>query len=136
MMRKRLSGLIIAAIAVMCLTVFTSYAEDNTEPQLLKMHATAYCQQGITASGKPVRDGICATGNKALVGKTVVLYQRLPDNGIGDYIGIYEVEDTGCNENVIDVWCKDLDKCQDFMDEVYTDGCGGKIWVQVVSATG
>lgn len=128
-----LSVLIIPAL--IALTVFTSYAKED-EPQLIKMRATAYCLDGITYTGKHVRDGICATGKKELVGKTVVLYQRLPNGDIGDYIGIYEVEDTGCNENVIDVWCKDLEKCQDFMDEVYTDGCGGKIWVQVVSATG
>ena len=131
----RVLNVLIISAALIALTGFTSYAEEN-DPQLLKMRATAYCLQGTTYTGKQVREGICATGNKALVGKTVVLYQRLPDDGIGDYIGTYEVEDTGCNEHVIDVWCEDLEKCQEFMNEVYTENCKGKIWVLVVSATG
>lgn len=135
-MRKVLSGLI-AILTVTVLIGFTSYAEGDTdsEPVLHKMRATAYCYEGRTYTGKPVRKGICAAGNKDLIGKTVILYQRLPNGDIGDYIGIYEVEDTGCNEYVIDVWMPEAE-CQDFMRTVYENGCGGKIWVQVVSATG
>ena len=132
---KRLSGLIIAAVTVISLTVCTTYAKEDTEPQLLKMHATAYCLQGITASGTPVRKGICATGNRAYLGMTAVIYQRLPDNGIGEIIGIYEVEDTGCKDTVIDVWLPEAE-CQGFMDRVYENGCKGKIWVQFMEAKG
>lgn len=95
------------------------------------MHATAYCQTGYTASGEYTRDGICATGNKALMGNVAVLYQRLPDGSRGEYIGTYEILDTGCKDNVIDVWCADLDKCQEFMDIVYEDGCKGHVWVEL-----
>lgn len=103
---------------------------------LIKAHATAYCLDGITATGSKVRSGICATGNKEWLGKTVVMYQRLPNGNVGKIIGIYEIEDTGCKPTVIDVWEQDLDKCQEFMNRVYEDGCKGKVYIQIIDAEG
>ena len=103
---------------------------------MLKMRATAYCLQGTTYTGKKVRRGIAATGNKKLLGMTAVVYQRLPDGSMGDLIGIYEIEDTGCKETVLDVWCEDLDACQEFMDSVYEDGCQGRVWCEILDAKG
>ena len=135
-MLKKVSGLIIAAIIAISFNGFTSCAESNdSEPVLYKMNATAYCLEGITASGKQVRKGICATGDKKYLGMTAIVYQRLPGDNIGKIIGIYEVEDTGCSEYVIDVWMPDTE-CQSFMDTVYEDGCKGKVWVQFMEANG
>lgn len=100
------------------------------------LHATAYCLPGKTYTGKKVRRGICATGRKEWLGMTALIYQRLPNGDPGDLIGIYEIEDTGCSQDVLDVWCEDLDSCQDFMDEVYKDGCQGKVFAQIVDAKG
>lgn len=101
------------------------------KPIYLPMSATAYCLTGTTASGTSTRYGVCATGNKALLGNEAILYQRLPDGSKGRYIGTYIIEDTGCSNNVIDVWKPDLVECQEFMDLVYEDGCQGKIWVEL-----
>lgn len=128
-MIQKIIGEMLTVIFLIGFTSLKSNAAD--EPQLLKMHATAYCLEGITASGKEVREGICASGRKELVGKTCILYQRLPDGRIGRFLGIYEIEDTGCNEYVIDVWTPE-NECQDFMDRVYEDGCGGKVYVQII----
>lgn len=103
-------------------------------------HATAYCVSGVTASGEITRDGICA-GKDEWLGKTIILYQRLPDNKIGDQIGIYECLDTGGTPGlkegrVIDVWCQDLDTCQEFMNLVYEDGCQGHVYIQVIDSDG
>lgn len=111
------------------------YAQEN-EPVLIKARATAYCLPGTTASGQEVRKGICASGNKDYFGKTVVVYQRLPSDEVGEIIGIYEVLDCGCSKHVIDVWCPDLNECQEFMNRVYEDGCQGKIFVQVLEGDG
>jgi len=116
--------------------LLSGFVPAENVPELTKMKTTAYCLQGKTYTESDVRNGICATGNKNLLGKTVVLYKRLPDNKIGDFIGIYEVEDTGCSQYVIDVWCADLDSCQEYMDLVYEEGCGGNVWVQVVEGKG
>lgn len=103
---------------------------------MVKMRATAYCLHGTTYTGKKTRKGIAATGNKDYLGMTAVVYQRLPDNQVGDLIGIYEIEDTGCKDTVLDVWCEDLDACQEFMDTVYMDGCQGRVWIQIIDAKG
>lgn len=124
---------------VACLMICGLKSQANAQEQeivLIKARATAYCLQGITASGQEVRKGICASGNKDYFGKTVVMYQRLPDGTIGEIIGIYEVLDTGCNKHVIDVWCPDLDECQEFMNRVYEDGCQGKVFIQIKEGDG
>lgn len=121
--------------ALMFLTGYDFYHEPQ-EPWMRKMHATAYKLHGITYTGKHTRNGICATGRKEWLGYTAIVYQRLPNDHIGDIIGIYEIEDTGCKENVLDVWCTDIEECQEFMSAVYEDGCQGKIYVEVIRADG
>lgn len=86
--------------------------------------------------GTQTRYGVCASGDKSLLGKTVICYKRLPNDGIGEIIGIYQVEDTGCSEYVIDIWMPNLEECQEVMNKVYEDGCKGKIWIQVFECKG
>lgn len=131
-MKKR----ILTAVLLMatCLTGF-DFCHDP-QPSMPKMHATAYCLKGKTYTGHQVRKGIAATGDKSLVGKTVLVYQRLPDGTMGDYVGIYEVLDTGCKEGVLDIWCEDLDACQDFMDTVYKNGAKGRVYCFFKNAEG
>lgn len=88
------------------------------------------------ANGEKVHTGACAMSDRKLLGKTVILYQRLPDGKIGKILGYYIVCDTGCKKNVIDVWMPDMDSCQEFMNLVYEDGCKGKIFYQIVEAEG
>lgn len=109
-------------------------------PDLIKGHATAYCLPGTTASGSKVRDGICA-GSEEYFGKTIILYQRLPGDKVGDLIGIYECLDKGGSEGirkgkVVDIWCEDLNACQEFMNLIYEDDCHGKVFIQVTDAVG
>lgn len=113
---------------------------SDPQPELLSAHATAYCATGVTKSGKYTRDGICAAKQEWL-GKTVVVYQRLPDDSVGEIIGIYEILDTGGTPGlksgkVVDIWCPNLDACQAFMDRVYEDGCQGKVYIQLWDAVG
>lgn len=68
------------------------------------------------------------------MGKTAIIFQRLPGDILGDFIGVYEVEDTGSSKgitegNVIDIWQPDMDACQEFMNLVYEDDCKGKVFV-------
>lgn len=130
-MTKRL--IVLSIIAT--LAVISPVKASAAEPELLKMRATAYCLDGKCANGEPVRKGVCATGNKALIGKTVIVYQRLPNGTVGELIGIYEITDTGCSKYVIDVW-RPKEECQRFMDRVYEDGCQGKVFIQLIEAEG
>ncbi len=130
----RIKKIVILTLLTLVISTINVNA-DSEEPNLIKAHATAYCLPGKTASGTEVREGICAMSDSSLIGMTAVVYQRLPDGNIGDYIGTYEIEDTGCSDNVIDVWCTEED-CQGFMDSVYENGCKGKVYVQIVDAKG
>ena len=132
-----LNSLLLSYILALSLT---ASSVDLSSSMILSGYATAYCQCGVTASGEITHDGICA-GKEEWLGKTIILYQRLPDNEIGDQIGIYECLDTGGTPGlkegrVIDVWCQDLDTCQDFMNLVYEDGCQGHVYIQVIDADG
>ena len=137
-MKKKLIS--IALLIVMCSTGFTSYGKDE-QPELIKGYATAYNgPSDHTYTGKPVHKGICG-GCQAYIGKTIILYQRLPGDEIGQIIGIYECEDTGPGTDgfregrVIDCWMPE-DELQDFMNRVYEDDCHGKVWIEVLDAEG
>lgn len=126
---------IVLFILLLNFPICANAKEYEETPLMYKMRATAYCLNGNTSTGSHVREGICASGKPELIGKTLILYQRLPNNKRGKFIGVYEVLDSGCDKNVIDVW-QPKDKCQDFMNCVYEDECHGKVWVQIVDAKG
>lgn len=106
------------------------YAKDESD--LIKKRATAYCLQGVTASGEVVRPGVCASGDATLLGETIAMYQRLPDGTIGKLIGVYEVLDTGCSKHVIDVWFPNYALCKEYMQLVYADDCNGKVFIEII----
>lgn len=116
------------------INIIALLASHQPDPSLEmhNMHATAYVLTGTTASGEETRQGICASGHREWIGKTVILYQRMPDGSIGDVIGIYECLDTGCKDSVIDVWCDGMEEAQSFMDRVYEDGCAGNVFALVI----
>ena len=125
-------------ISALMASMFLVGFDTCLEPQkpMPRMHATAYCLQGKTYTGHQVHKGIAATGDKSLLGKTVIVYQRLPDGSMGDYVGIFEIEDTGCSQNVLDVWQPTLEDCQDFMDTVYKNGAKGRVYCFFKNAEG
>lgn len=133
---KRLS-----ILAIIFLTLgIPFHASAVEEPLLAPMRGTAYCVSGVTASGAITRPGICASNNEML-GKTAIIYQRNPDNTLGEFVGIFEVLDSGGskgikNGNVIDIWEPDLEQCQELMDLLYSNNCEGKIFVQFIDAEG
>lgn len=116
------------------------YMENYFEESFIKSNATAYCLQGTTASGQKVRKGICA-GKDEWMGKTILVYQRLDGDELGDLIGIFECLDKGGTDAikkgyVIDVWQPTYEECQEFMNLVYSNGCHGRIYIQIVEAYG
>ena len=118
---------VILAVVMTLLSAQIVFADDN----LIKGHATVYSLNGTTATGTPVRFGVCASGNRKLLGKFVILYQRLPDDSIGDLLGVYSVEDTGCKSNVIDIWCP-KEWQRPIINRTWENGCRGRIYYQVI----
>ena len=114
-------------MSLLCIGLLTTpvHAED------LKGRATVYSLQGKTALGTDTRYGICATGNKELLGKYVILYQRLPDDKKGECLGIFSVEDTGCKKDVIDIWCP-IEYQKMIIDRTYENDCDGRIYIQEI----
>jgi len=112
------------------------------ETELIRGYATAYPSENDTCyRGDKIHEGICG-GCKEYYGKTIILYQRLPNDKIGEIIGIYECLDWGPGTKgfqegrVIDVYRSSRERCQEFMDRVYEDECNGKVWIQVIEAKG
>lgn len=107
------------------------------------MYTTAYHHGEITASGVPVRRGICAV-KREWMGLTAIVYEYKPDGSMGDMIGIWECLDTGFGGDadgdgvgsieagkVIDMYFPTLEECRDWMKQT-----GGKVYVQLVDAEG
>lgn len=110
--------------------------------ELIKGYVTVYTSKPneITSTGNKVREGICAS-SKEYEGKTIIVYQRMPDNSIGDVLGIYECLDTGGTKGikegiVVDVWKPDNESKDEFINRSYENDCEGKIWIQVLDSNG
>lgn len=93
-----------------------------------KMYVTAYTIQGITATGVPTHEGICACNTH--LGDVAIVYTL-----DGEYIGLYECVDTGATEGlkkgtVIDIWEPDYQAAKALMAQ-----CGrrGKVFVKWIS---
>lgn len=90
------------------------YDEPNV---FYEMQATAYCDGTTTATGKRVREGMCAS-KREWFGKVALVYERNSDGSVGDFIGAYEIEDTGGQPirhgKVIDIYMKSRNACFEF----------------------
>lgn len=96
--------------------------------QPIQMKCTAYCSckqccghsHGITKSGRPVVEGLTIASN-VYYGKTLILYDEDMN-----YIGIYEVTDTGTDH--LDIYLDSHQKALEFGVHYY--------YIQVVDAVG
>lgn len=89
--------------------------EMNPYPDAIvkNIEATAYCHGTTTYTGKKVREGYAAM-SKRYLGMTAVVYEADSEWKPLDYIGTYEIEDTGGDErikngNCIDIYISDYD---------------------------
>ena len=96
------------------------YYEFDPYPDAIEKHieATAYCHGEITKSGKKVRAGMAAMSERYL-GMTAVVYEADENGQPSEYIGTYEIEDTGGdyrirNGNCIDIYIPDHEKAMEF----------------------
>ena len=134
---------IISCLLVIGLLLFAALSAKADEGEPFKMYTTAYHHGEITASGVPVRRGICAV-KREWMGLTAIVYEYKPDGSMGDMIGIWECLDTGFGGDadgdgvgsieagkVIDMYFPTLEECQEWMKQT-----GGKVYVQLVDAEG
>lgn len=100
---------------------------DTSDMQL--MYTTAYCLHGITASGGTTHQGIAACNPH--MGEIALIYST-----DGEYLGMYEITDTGSTEGlqkgtVIDVWKATYTQCESWMKLT-----NGRVYVQWVKGVG
>lgn len=130
-------------IFITYLSIHASAVPYEPEIKLIAGYTTAYTAKpdAKTCTGNTVRPGICG-GYGPYIGKTIILYKRLPDNTIGECLGIFECLDTGTGTKsfqegkLIDVFQPTKEDVQKWADKTYEDGCQGKVWIQVVDAEG
>lgn len=140
-MRRKILGLLLPII--LCISSMPVYAESidyGEMADLIPGYATAYNLEGTMANGEQTHPGACASSSDRLYA-IIILYQRLPDDSVGKFIGQYHCCDTGGNPSIkngtlIDVWQPTDFDCYEFMDKVYEDGCQGKVWIQVIFGEG
>lgn len=68
--------------------------EANPFVEPAKIRATCYCDSGITATGTQTRPGIIAS-KKEYLGYVACINAVNEDGTVGEFIGFYEVLDTG-----------------------------------------
>lgn len=124
-MKKAITCLLVLIfLRTFCIT--TRAAE---EPELIRVTATYYDIDGVTASGTHTRPGIMAAKSEWM-GMTAILYAIQPDGMPGEIIGYYEILDTGEGHNgairkgrVVDIWSQEpinTQKC--YLQLVKADG--------------
>lgn len=96
------------------------YYAFDPYPDAIEKHieATAYCYGTTTYSGKQVREGMAAM-SKRYLGMTAIVYEADEKGNALDYIGTYEIEDTGGDErirngNCIDIYIPDYEDAIQF----------------------
>ncbi len=122
-MRKLSKIIFILVFIVLTLRLLTVNAEgippeERIGGEPFRAECTAYCDSGITASGKPTVEGLTLGGAPEWISCMAVLYEVDDDGTIGDFIGIYEVMDTGWGRDgdalrgeTVDMFMEDYDAC-------------------------
>ncbi|MFR4352476.1 MAG: hypothetical protein ACLT3H_12545 [Roseburia sp.] len=121
---RKLSKVIFIAVVIVLMTRLIRVdagvvpPEERIGGEPFRAECTAYCDSGITASGKPTVEGLTLGGAPEWIGCMAVLYEVDADGSIGGFIGIYEVMDTGWGRDgdavrgeTVDVFIPDYDAC-------------------------
>lgn len=75
------------------------------------LECTAYCDKGITASGEPVRDGICAVDR---INGMLVPFDTKITLSDGTVLTVKDRICGGQYNNHLDRWIENEDKCWEF----------------------
>lgn len=108
---------------------------ERIESEPFIVDCTAYCDEGITASGRPTVEGLTIAGPEEWMGCAAVLYEVAEDGSIGDYIGMYQFTDTGWGIDgdiprgeTVDIYIADENACWEWGRR--------KVYLQVIDGRG
>lgn len=107
------------AISSSVQTDVTTAVEPQQTHELKAIEATAYCVTGTCADGTQTQENSTAAMAKEYIDADIYVWLRNPDDSVGDYLGAYEVHDTGSNERikagtVVDIYMPDYNTCIEF----------------------
>ena len=94
--KKRIKNALVLVICSCMVfgSVHLSAKEADPLEEPVKLRCTCYCDEGVTASGKQTRPGIVAA-KKEWLGYVACLNAVNEDGSIGEFIGYFEILDTG-----------------------------------------
>lgn len=121
-------GLMIAIIATTNLSTSASPMDPYQAPVMLR--TTLYTDSGITATGAHTRYGVIA-GCPDWYGSAAALYDVNEDGSIGDFIGYFEVLDTGSGFDTDGDGYGDSIKTGQSIDVWVPDDAAVREWQQV-----
>ena len=133
-----------AALSIILFLLIGINTRASDGDGLQKIRATCYCHSGITASGQQTREGIIAA-KRDWIGKAVALYRCNEGGELGEFIGYFEVLDTGLGIDTdgdgkgdsitkgksIDIYKNTLDDCKAFVAEY-----GDYVYMKLIDAEG
>lgn len=135
-MRRKLVSILLSVL-MFAQSIPVQAKELNYEDYALprKIRCTCYTGGTVTATGKTPRYGI-AGGKPDWFGCAVAIYQMDSDGSMGDFIGWWEVEDTGSAKTIqngtsIDLYQYTLEECYDWV-RTY----GDYVYIQLIRAEG
>lgn len=119
-----------AMVMIVMLIALSIQADANQLEGVTRVRCTCYTIDGITASGQHTRQGIVA-GKSEWLGCVAVLYDTN-----GEFIGFYEVLDTGGTNAIrsgktIDVWVEDDEAVREWQRKF-----GDYVYIQIIEAEG
>ena len=113
-------------MSVLILQTICSFKVRAGEPEPKEVKLTCYLPTGnVTKTGCEPYEGIIAAREEDLW-KVAALYEKKDDGSLGDWIGFYEVRDTGGsnalrNGKSVDVFMENEDRMWSFVKEHGTD---------------
>lgn len=137
-MEKKLLTALVALVLIV--QAIPAQAKENplaveyyNTPQ--KIRCTCYTGGTVTATGKTPHYGIIA-GPREWFGCAVAVYAVNEHGGKGEFIGWFEIEDTGPNELLLDG--RAIDLYQETLDDAYNwvGKYGDYVYIELIKAEG
>ena len=154
-MKKKIIRALIAAVATIALCISCHYeanakivyiepVQGNPFEEMVKIRCTCYCEHNKTAIGAKTHYGIAA-GKKEWLGYVIELNAINPDGSVGQFIGFFELKDTGAGMDTdgdgigdsikdgqsIDIWLDSLEEAY-----MWRDTYGDYVYMKIIKGKG
>lgn len=146
---KKVAGILACILLLSCITLETGAFENQVrennyddEPQIIR--CTCYVDEGVTASGTYVRPNIMAA-RKDLIGCVACVNAVNPDGSVGEFIGYFEILDTGAGidtdgdgkgDSIINGKSVDIYQPTMHAAEEWVDTYGDYVYIKIIRGEG